>query len=270
MMAAPRVIVLTGYGINCDDETRLAFEMSGAKADIIHVNDIIAAPRKLDEYQIFSFPGGFSYGDDTGSGKALASRIMNNLSDEFRAFIARDTLMLGICNGFQVMANLGIVPGLDGAVGNPQVSLEHNVTSRYVCRWVDLEVEKKTPSVFLKGIARLHVPVAHGEGNFYAPEETLARIEKKHLACLRYAKPDGGRAGGELPFNPNGSLADIAAVCDPTGRLMGMMPHPERNILFTHREDWTFLKEKYRREGKEIPVEGEGLALFRNAVHYFR
>lgn len=269
-MAAPRVLVLTGYGINCDDETRLAFEMSGARADIVHINDIIDAPSKLDGYQVFAFPGGFSYGDDTGSGKALAGRIMNNLHDEFRAFIGRDTLMLGICNGFQVMANLGIVPGLDGAVGTPMVSLEHNVTSRYICRWVDLEVEKNTPSVFLKGLARLHVPVAHGEGNFYAPADTLERIESGNLVSLRYAKPEGGRAMGEHPFNPNGSLNDIAAVCDPTGRLMGMMPHPERNILFTHREDWTMLKEKYRREGKEIPAEGEGLAIFRNAVRYFR
>jgi len=268
-MAVPNVIVLTGYGINCDDETRLAFEKAGGRADVVHINDIIDNPSLLDRYQIFSFPGGFSYGDDTGSGKALANRIMNNLREEFRSFIERDTLMLGICNGFQVMANLGIVPGLDGAVGNPQVALEHNVSSRYVCRWVDLEIDKGTPSVFVRGIEVLHVPVAHGEGSFYAPQETLDRIEKGRLAVMRYAKPGGGRAMGEAPFNPNGALNDIAAVCDPTGRLMGMMPHPERNILFTHRDDWTFLREKYRREGKDIPAEGEGLAIFRNAVRYF-
>jgi phosphoribosylformylglycinamidine synthase len=269
-MAVPNVLVLTGYGINCDDETRLAFEKSGGRADIIHINDIIETPSRLDRYQVFAFPGGFSYGDDTGSGKALAGRIMNNLLDEFRAFIARDTLMLGICNGFQVMANLGIVPGLDGAIGTPMVSLEHNITSRYICRWVDLEIDKNSPAVFTRGIGRLHVPVAHGEGNFYAPAGTLERIEEKRLAVMRYAKPGGGRARGEQPFNPNGSLNDIAAVCDPTGRIMGMMPHPERNILFTHREDWTWLKEKYRREGKDIPEEGEGLAIFRNAVNYFK
>jgi phosphoribosylformylglycinamidine synthase len=269
-MSAPNVLVLTGYGINCDDETRLAFETAGAKARVLHINDIIDNRKIMNDYQVFAFPGGFSYGDDTGSGKALANRIMNNLMEEFRAFIERDTLMLGICNGFQVMANLGIVPGLDAPIGKPLVSLEHNTSSRYICRWVDLEIEQGTPSVFVRGIRRLHIPVAHGEGNFYAPPETLNRIEKGRLGVMRYALPGGGPAGGEAPYNPNGSLNDIAAVCDPTGRIMGMMPHPERNILFTHREDWTFLKEKYRREGKDIPTEGEGMAIFRNAVEYFK
>ncbi len=268
-MAVPNVIVLTGYGINCDDETRFAFEKAGGHADIIHVNDIIDNPSIMDRYQIFSFPGGFSYGDDTGSGKALANRILNNLREEFLSFIERDTLMLGICNGFQVMVNLGIIPGLDGKLGSPRVALKHNNNSRFVCRWVDLEIEKGAPSVFVRGIERLHVPVAHGEGNLYAPPATLERIEAGRLVSMRYANPGGGRAMGEFPYNPNGSLNDIAAVCDSTGRLMGMMPHPERNILFTQRDDWTFLREKYRREGKDVPAEGEGLAIFRNAVEYF-
>ncbi|HNR87069.1 MAG TPA: phosphoribosylformylglycinamidine synthase subunit PurQ [Spirochaetota bacterium] len=268
--AQPRTLVLTGYGINCDNETRYAFERAGARADIVHINDIIETPSMLDGYQIFSFPGGFSYGDDTGSGKALANRIKNNLLDEFLAFVGRDTLVLGICNGFQVMANLGLVPALGGFRGDAEVSLEHNESSRYECRWVDLAVERACPSVFIRGIERLHIPIAHGEGNFYAPEEILAAIETRYLACMRYVLPDGSPANGVFPHNPNGALHDIAAVCDPSGRLMGMMPHPERNILPTHRDDWTLRREHARRDGVTLPEEGEGMAIFRNAVGYFR
>lgn len=268
-MATPCVLVLTGYGINCDDETRFAFEKAGGRAHIVHINDIIARPSRLKECQIFTFPGGFSYGDDTGSGKALANRIRNNLMDEFREFLARDTLMLGICNGFQVMANLGIVPALDGALGDAEVALERNSTARYQCRWIDCGVQKGAPAVFTRGIDRLHMPVAHGEGNFYTSRETLGRIEEKHLVALRYVRPDGSPANGEFPCNPNGSLNDIAAVCDGTGRVMGMMPHPERSLYFTQRDDWTYARERMRRKGMSIPEEGEGLAIFRNAVEYF-
>jgi phosphoribosylformylglycinamidine synthase len=269
-MAVPKACVLTGYGINCDDETRFAFEYAGADARIIHINDIIENRKLLDDFQIFAFPGGFSYGDDTGSGKALANRIINNLYDEFNRFLERDTLMLGICNGFQVMVNLGIVPALEKKIGKPEAALMRNTSSRYISRWVDLKIEKGTPCVFVQGIERLHVPVAHGEGNFYAPHETIKTLTEKKLIVLRYAKPEGGLAGGEYPYNPNGSVADIAAICDPSGRRMGMMPHPERNIFFIHREDWTLVREKHMREGKEPPEEGEGLAIFNNAVRYYR
>jgi phosphoribosylformylglycinamidine synthase len=149
------------------------------------------------------------------------------------------------------------------------VALERNTTARYQCRWVDLTAVPGNPSVFLKGVECLHVPVAHGEGNFYASPEVLAAIEEKKLVALRYARPDGSPAGGEFPYNPNGSVNDIAAISDGSGRILGMMPHPERNILFTQRDDWTYLREKARREGTRPPEESEGLALFRNAVGYF-
>jgi phosphoribosylformylglycinamidine synthase I len=269
-MATPKVLVLTGYGINCDDETAFAFRKAGARADIVHINDLIANRKMLDSYRIFAFPGGFSYGDDTGSGKALANRIKNNLMDEMREFIDRDNLMLGICNGFQVMINIGMVPALKGFTGAAEAALEHNTSNRYQCRWVDLHIETDSPSVFIAGIERLHIPVAHGEGNFFAEDRVLDDIEKNNHVCIRYVKPDGSRAAGEFPYNPNGSLNDIAAVCDRSGRIMGMMPHPERGMFFHQRDDWTYLKEKLSREGKKIPVESDGFKIFKNAVEYFK
>lgn len=269
-MAQPRVLVLTGYGINCDDETAFAFRKAGAAADIVHINDLIGNRSMIDRYQIFSFPGGFSYGDDTGSGKALANRIKNNLMDEVRRFTERDTLMLGICNGFQVMVNIGVVPALQGVTGTVEAALEHNTTFRYQCRWVDVVIEKDSPAVFTRGITGMRIPVAHGEGNFFAGEDSLREIEKRNLVTMRYARPGGGRAGGEFPFNPNGSMNDIAAISDPGGRIMGMMPHPERGMFFTQRDDWTLLREERRRAGKEIPEEADGLLIFKNAVEYFK
>jgi phosphoribosylformylglycinamidine synthase subunit PurQ / glutaminase len=267
-MPKPRALILTGYGINCEEETAFAFNKAGAVSNICHINQIIKSSDILTNYQIFAFPGGFAYGDDTGAGKAMANKIRNNLSDEFRAFIERDTLTLGICNGFQVIANLGILPAIDGAIGKAEISLEYNKTFRYECRWVDLNIAD-SPSIFTKGIKKMHVPVAHGEGNFFAQKDTLSKIEKHGLVVMRYAKQDGSPADGEFPYNPNGSMNDIAAICDKTGRILGMMPHPERNILLTHRDDWTYLKEKAKRKGKILPKESDGLTIFKNAVKYF-
>ncbi len=268
-MARPRSIILTGYGINCDEETAFAFRRAGAVADIVHINDLIENRSLLDQYQIFSFPGGFSYGDDTGSGRALANRIMNNLVDELLAFAGRDTLVLGICNGFQVMINIGLIPALKGFTGEAEAALEYNTTFRYQCRWVDLAVEKDSPSVFTRGMERLRIPVAHGEGNFFAREEDLARIEERGLVVMRYTAPDGAPARGEFPWNPNGSMNDIAAICDAGGRIMGMMPHPERGMFFTQRDDWTLLREKMTRSRADIPEESDGMKIFSNAVSYF-
>ncbi len=276
-MRKPRVLLLAGYGINCEEETAFAFRYAGAEADIIHINDIIAEKDILNSYQILVFPGGFSYGDDTGSGLAMANRIKNNLIDELLLFIQRDTLMLGICNGFQVMVNIGIVPGFrigknktKSSLGRAEVALEHNNTFRYQCRWVNLKIEKDSPSVFTRGIDFLHIPVAHGEGNFTALPEILEKIERKTLVTMRYADPEGKPAGGDFPSNPNGSLNDIASLCDETGRIMGMMPHPERGIFFTQRDDWPLKLQLAKRKGKEVQEEAEGIRIFKNAVEYFK
>jgi phosphoribosylformylglycinamidine synthase subunit PurQ / glutaminase len=264
-----KTLVLTGYGINCEEETRYAFERAGADAHVVHINDLIANKKILDDCNILAFPGGFSYGDDTGSGKAFANRIINNLFDEFSRFLERDVLILGICNGFQIISNLGIVPHYSG-LGKADVSLEHNARNRYICRWVDLAVNSKSNCVFTKGINTLHIPVAHGEGNFYADAATLEKLKLNNQITMQYATPDGKSANGEFPFNPNGATLDIASVCDASGRFMGLMPHPERGMFFTQREDWTLLKEQYIREGKDIPEYSDGIKIFRNAMEYFK
>lgn len=268
-MAKPKVLVLTGYGINCDEELRFTFNEAGGDAEIVHVNDLIANPARINEYKIFAFPGGFSYGDDTGSGKALANRIRNNLREEFARYIEKDVLVLGICNGFQVIASLGLVPGF-GAIGEADVALERNSTDRYQCRWVTLKANTKSNCVFTRGIEYIRVPVAHGEGNFYAPKDTLDKIESNNMDVFRYVNEDHTPANGVFPANPNGALHDIAGICDRTGRIMGMMPHPERDIFFTHRDDWTAEKERLLRAGKSIPEKSEGMSVFENAVSYFK
>ncbi|MCL1832999.1 MAG: phosphoribosylformylglycinamidine synthase subunit PurQ [Leptospirales bacterium] len=268
-MPKPETLILTGFGINCEEETAFAFETAGALVKIIHINDLIENKNILDQYKILVFPGGFSYGDDTGSGKALANRLKNNLNDEISRFIERDTLILGICNGFQALVNLGLLPLLNGYTAKAQAALEYNEAFRYQCRWIDLMIEKGSPSVFTKGIESLHIPVAHGEGKFYAEDNILKQIESLGLVSMRYIK-NGVRAELEFPYNPNGSINDIASICSPNGRIMGMMPHPERGMFFTQREDWTLLKEVCLRDGKEIPVYSDGLKIFNNAINYFK
>jgi len=158
-MTQPNVLVLTGYGINCDEETQFAFQQAGAKADIVHINDLIDGRKKLGDYQILTLPGGFSYGDDTGSGNALANRIKNNLWEEVQKFVEGDHLLLGICNGFQVLANLGLLPATEQQYGKQQVALTHNTTARYICRWVDLKFTGESP--WVKGIDSMSLPIAH-------------------------------------------------------------------------------------------------------------
>lgn len=260
------VLVLTGYGINCDEETKFAFESAGAAADIVHINDLIDGRKKLSDYRILAFPGGFSYGDDTGSGNALANKIKNHLWSELEKFIEDDNLVIGICNGFQVLVNLGLLPALDG-YGKRQVALVHNDSARYMDRWVDLQFSGNSP--WIRGIESMSLPIAHGEGKFYAEQNILKQIMENNLVAAKYI--DGEICKYQnLKANPNGALEDIAGITDKSGRIIGMMPHPERAIHFTHLPHWTLLKEKLKREGKPFPEEGPGLQIFRNAVEYFR
>jgi len=266
MTAKPRILVLSGYGINCEEETAFAFEKAGGAPTIVHLNDLIDKKTSLGDFQILMFPGGFSYGDDTGSGNALANRIRNHLWDEVLTFVAQDKLCLGICNGFQVMVNLGLLPAFETDFGKRQVALVHNDSARYIDRWVDLKFA--SGGIWTSGIGTISLPIAHGEGKFFADSETLQKLEEhKMIACSYF---DGEICQKfDLLANPNGSLKNIAGIADSSGRLMGMMPHPERAIAFTHRPDWTFLQEKYQREGKPVSDEYSGLQIFRNGVKYF-
>src|SRR3989344_8236530 len=256
----PKIIIISGYGLNCEEETKFAFELAGAKmnicADIVHINDLIAKPKILSQYQILVFPGGFAYGDDTGSGKAYANKFKNHLAKELQEFLSRDTLAAGICNGFQIMTNLGILPG----------ALTYNKNGHYIDRWVDLEV-KNNKSPWLKNIKKISLPIAHGEGKYVIenPEgkSTSYGAGKKveNYVALRYVKGEICEFQN-LEKNPNGSDFCIAGVLAYNGRVLGVMPHPER-AMFAHQSPLWFLnKEKMRKEG-------EGLQIFRNAVNYF-
>lgn len=255
-MKKPNAIIFSGYGLNTEAETKNALERLGAHAEIVHINDIITKPSLLNVFQIAVMPGGFSYGDDTGSGKAYGNRLRGHLGSAIEKFLSRDTLMIGICNGFQILTSAGLLPG----------ALLANETPRYLTRWVDLKVVDTSP--WLTGIETMSVPIAHGEGKYYAPAKTLATLKKENAIAFEYVEgPIANHFG--LPANPNGSLENIAGVTAYNGRLLGMMPHPERAIRFTQLPHWTLLKERYRRDGVPMPSEASGLQLFRNAVNYF-
>ncbi|MEO6508528.1 MAG: phosphoribosylformylglycinamidine synthase subunit PurQ [Patescibacteria group bacterium] len=262
----PNVLIFSGYGLNCEEETKFAFELSGAKADIVHINDISDGYIKLKNYQILAFPGGFSYGDDTGSGNAFAYNVKNHIWEDLQKFVLKDTLVIGICNGFQIITNLGLVPALKQSYGKKQSALLHNSTARYMNRWVDLKVMNDSP--WLKGITSMMAPIAHGEGKFYVDEKTLKEMETKKMVALRYYKGEIC-THLDLEANPTGTLEGIAGITNENGRILGLMPHPERAIFFNQLPHWTLLKETYTRSGKEVPTDGPGLKIFRNAVDYF-
>lgn len=261
----PRAMILTGYGINCDEETRYAFEWAGAQAEIVHLNDLIQGKKKLEDYHILAFPGGFSYGDHLGSGNAFANKMKNKMWDSLQQFVKDEKLIIGICNGFQIMANLGLVPAQQNKYGEKQVALMHNDNHRYTCRWVDIQA--KNDSVWLKGMDKMSIPIAHGEGKLIASDEVMQRLQSHNQIAFQYIP---GKISSEqnLPYNPNGSTNDIAGITDESGRILGLMPHPERAMFFTQLPYWTEEKERLLREGKPIPKEGTGLLLFRNAVNY--
>lgn len=266
-MVKPKVLILSGYGLNCEEEEAFAFDLAGGESKIVHINDLITKKVRLSDFQILVFPGGFSYGDDTGAGKAYANRIRDHLWEDIQEFIFRDKLVIGFCNGFQIMANLGLVPALKGEYGTRQVALQYNKNARYINRWVDLEIGgKETP--WLLGIDEFSCPIAHGEGRFYADPKILKEINEKGLAVLKYFEGDICKYQNIEP-NPNGSLENIAGIVDESGKIFGLMPHPERGIFFTQLPHWTYLREKLKREGKKIPKFEQGIQIYKNGVNYY-
>ncbi|GAB6905995.1 phosphoribosylformylglycinamidine synthase subunit PurQ [Desulfosarcina cetonica] len=270
MSAKPKVLVLTGFGLNCDHETAYAFELAGAAAQRVHINTLIKGDALLDDFQILVFGGGFSWGDDHGAGVIQALRLKTNLGDRLLAFVAAGKLVMGICNGFQTLVNLGLLPGNDGDYTRRSVALTNNDCGNFQDRWVRLAINPDSPCIFTRGIAALDLPVRHGEGKFYTDAATLKTLAGGNQIALRYALADGQPAAGAFPDNPNGSLMDIAGICDPTGRVFGLMPHPEAYNHITNHPAWTRRLEADRRRGvtPETTV-GEGIRIFENAVAYF-
>jgi phosphoribosylformylglycinamidine synthase len=264
-----RALVLTGFGLNCDIETAYALETAGAQAERVHLNSLVSREIDLRDYQIFVVGGGFSWGDEHGAGVILAMRLKHRLGEELIRFVGDGKLVLGICNGFQVLVNLGLLPGFDQSGLKREVALINNDCGQFRDQWVRLGFNKSSPCVFTSGIETLELPIRHGEGKLYAETDIVEKLEDNHQLVTRYILPDGRPANGAFPFNPNGSTRDIAGICDPTGRVFGLMPHPEAFNHWTNHPDWTYRKEQFRRSGIPIPEEGDGIKIFRNAVRYF-
>jgi phosphoribosylformylglycinamidine synthase len=258
-----KALILAGYGLNCEEETLHAFKHNSIDGNIIHINDLIQNPDVLNQYQILAIPGGFSYGDDTGSGNAYAQKIRLSLMDHIHKFIGRDTLTIGICNGCQILTNLGLING------TRDIAVTYNENNRYQCRWIDVAINESNTSPWLRDIDRMHIPVAHGEGRFMMEDKTLAAIQSRNQIAAQYIKPDGTPANGQFPYNPNGSTADIAAMTDATGRILAIMPHPERGMFTWQRDDYDMLKDTAQREGRALPEAADGMQLFANAATYF-
>ena len=252
-MPRPRAIVLRAPGTNCDEETSAAWNRAGAVVETWHVGRLLESPRALDGFQILTIPGGFSYGDDLGAGRIFATRLGTVLGQALHRFHERGGLVLGICNGFQVLVRAGLLPGVDSPHA---ATLTFNDSGHFESRWVRLAPTTGL-SPFLADSEPIELPVAHGEGNFVVSDPSyLASLESAGQVVLRYVD-DHGRPTQDYPANPNGSPGAVAGVCDPTGRIFGLMPHPERHIDPFHHPRWT-------RRGPA--TEGDGLRIFRNAV----
>lgn len=263
-MTRVRSLVLTGYGLNCDMETAYALELAGAAADRVHINALIEGRVRLADYQMLVFGGGFSWGDDHGAGVIQAVRMKTRIGDQMIRFVEDGNLVIGICNGFQTLVNLGLLPGFDGDYQSRSVALINNDCGNFRDHWVALAVNPDSPCVFTKGIKQLELPVRHGEGKFYAASEIIERLETGNQAVLRYAQVDGSPSSGAFPANPNGSLNDIAGICDPTGRVFGLMPHPE---AYNH---WTNHPDAFRTKDRDLAATADtlmpGIRIFQNAV----
>ena len=260
--AMTRILILRAPGTNCDQETAFAFERAGAAvADVVHINRLLESQQMVTDYQVLCLPGGFSYGDDIAAGCIVAGQIRHHLIDVFQKFRDDGKLVLGICNGFQVLLKAGLL-----AAGHPTpATLTWNDSGRFEDRWVHLEVDGRH-SPFLHGIERMYLPIAHAEGKFVTRDEhQLSALASNGQLAIRYAHAESEvpTNGVPLPFpwNPNGSQGNVAGICDATGRILGLMPHPERFIERTHHPKWT---------RRPVDASADGLAVFRNAVRYFQ
>ena len=271
-----KALVLTGYGQNCDYETDFSLKLAGAESHRSHINELVTGENSgaeigLEEYHILVLGGGFSWADDHGAGVIMASKLKHHLGEQIEQFIKDGNLVLGICNGFQALVNLGLLPGFEYQYQDRCVAVTYNNSGNFIDTWVNLKVNPESPCVFTKGLTNLELPVRHGEGKFYAADDIIDRLFRDNQIALQYADENGVEARGRWPINPNGSLKDIAGICDPSGRIFGLMPHPEAFNHYTNHPDWTRKKEALVRQGKMIvSEEGEGIKIFKNAVEYIK
>lgn len=254
-MSRVRVIMMRAPGTNCDAEAVFAFQQAGALVDSVHINQLIRREKRLSDYQIMVIPGGFTYGDDVAAGKVLANELRLKLGDDVLRFIGGGGLILGICNGFQVLVKVGFLPGSSGD-SQPLLTMSTNDSGKFECRWVHLMVNSQSPCIFTRGINSLYLPVAHGEGKVVADPGALS-----NLNVVLYYTDEYGNSHAGYPSNPNGSLENIAGICDASGRIFALMPHPERHIRGTQHPRWT-------REGAR--EHGDGFQIFLNAVKWAR
>jgi phosphoribosylformylglycinamidine synthase len=263
MRGRPRILILRAAGINCDEETAAACALSGGEPEQIHVNRIVAGDHNLLDYAGLVIPGGFSYGDHLGAGRLLAVDLIHRLAEALVRFTEDGRPVLGICNGFQVLVKAGLLPGHVGAQtggrARQSVTLAANERGHYECRWVRLALDPTSPCIFTRGMASLFtLPIGHGEGRLVAEPAILESLAARHLVVLRYAS-ETGQVATAYPENPNGSQQAIAGICNQTGAVFGLMPHPDRAYLPQLHPDW--IRDRQRSEG-------DGLAIFRNMIQY--
>ncbi len=278
-----KAVVLTGFGLNCDMETAHAFELAGAEAHRVHINTLISGKVDLEQFHILAFGGGFSWGDDHGAGVIQALKLKNHVGDKILSFVAQGKLVIGICNGFQTLVNLGLLPGIDRDYKSRSVALTWNDCGNFRDQWVHLTVNRESNCLFTKNLDTIDLPVRHAQGKFVADAAVLEKLAAANQVVLRYANASGEPAMQQFPLNPNGSIHDIAGICDATGHIFGLMPHPEAYNHFTNHPDWPGEMEKLKREpdmlirdsGMPIrdagmPMEHRtlGISIFINAVNY--
>ena len=260
-MQRPKVLIITGYGVNCEAESAEAWRRAGADPVLVHVNDLLSSPDQIDAVDGLMFIGGFSYGDHMSSGHVFAQRIKHHIQPRLQTFIDAGKVMLGICNGFQVMTKMGLLPGLNGDYFIPSVSLIQNDCGHFQNYWVNIRFEDASRCIFTKGLGTLPLPIRHGEGKIFTLDAALLeQLEEAGCVAARYVDAAGNPTDA-FPDNPNGSLNAIAGLSDPTGRIFGMMPHPEAYLFPENHPQWDVQK-----RANSLPEEGLGLMLFRNAV----
>lgn len=254
-MAKPNICILRSDGTNCDEDLFYAFQKTGGKPAFVHVNELRNNSKKLKDFQIVALPGGFSYGDDLASGKVLAVELMSFFKDELQQFIDKKGYVLGICNGFQTLVRTGLLPFVK--LGSMSVTLTSNDSGHFECRWVKMKAEKSKAVYFNDLQDILDVSVNHGEGKFFTDAMTLKKIEASGLVAFRYVATDG-KPTSSYPDNPNGALHAIAGITDTTGRIFGLMPHPEKFVDTTQHPNW-------RRETFSKP---HGMLFFERIVNF--